>query len=537
MDEVLYKLYVNDREYKEWRVVNAETLLTVVMDEWFDPYVSKLYHGDVFRLDGGKVVLVSSEVEMEALPCVLILSGDKRHGRKDGRALYRCVPNDVKLPCFLVPYRIDMAGLSKVFVNKYVIMRVNGWLDGLLLNVLGDVNLLAPYCEYQLYCKQLFKPPMRVKMPSVTPGVHPNEIQWTNHFIFTIDSKGCQDFDDAVSILPTNDHSYTVNIYIANPAYWLDQLQLWTQFGERISSIYLPSQRRPMLPAAFTNALCTLTQNTNKYTIILSLNIENYTITSHSFSYGYIHINKNFYYDDNELTQNYHYQLLLHTIKQTSIHHPLNSINIQSSSNLISYLMILTNTFASQHTTQGVYRNTQECLPTCNDEILNEIQQWHFSSGIYSTTPNKHEQLQLHSYLQITSPMRKLVDLLNTIQLQQLSTNASNFYQSWTTPSQINYINHTTRSIKRVQLDCNLLAQCYQCPDMLAKTYDGAIIDKIENDIYNMYVIYIIQLKIKARITCKNVLTIGSVHQFKLHTFYDEYKLVDKIRLTLIKDD
>ena len=62
------------------------------------------------------------------MPGVLLLDGNKTYGRqkngnkiKQGKLLYKCIPDDMRLPAFLVPYEIKNMGFSKVFKNLYVL--------------------------------------------------------------------------------------------------------------------------------------------------------------------------------------------------------------------------------------------------------------------------------------------------------------------------------------------------------------------------------------------------------------------------------
>ena len=83
----------------------------------------------------------------------------------------------------------------------------------------------------------------------------------------------------------------------------------------------------------------------------------------------------------------------------------------------------------------------------------------------------KHEILNLDSYIHITSPIRRLVDLLNIIQFQDnnklvaFTDRSKAFYDKWM--SRISYINTTMRSIRRVQCDCSLLDLCVNKPEFI----------------------------------------------------------------------
>ena len=121
-------------------------------------------------------------------------------------------------------------------------------------------------------------------------------------------------------------------------------------------------------------------------------------------------------------------------------------------------------------------------------------------SGKYSCfTERKSHQLiasGLDSYLHITSPIRRLVDLLNMIILQHNlnlknvgpSDAAMEFYTSWI--ERLDFINLTMRSVRKVQSDCSLLHMYVN--DSMSPSYSGCIFDKTKKDNERFsYMVYI----------------------------------------------
>ena len=145
----------------------------------------------------------------------------------------------------------------------------------------------------------------------------------------------------------------------------------------------------------------------------------------------------------------------------------------------------------------------------------------------------------MDAYIHITSPIRRLVDLLNMIKFQQnyglisLSTDASQFYDNWI--QQIDYINVTMRAIRKVQNDCNLLDLCYNNPNTLEKTYDGYCFDKLtRNDGLYQFIVFLPELRLSSRITVRDNLENYEKRQYKLFLFSDEEKFKKKIRLQIV---
>ena len=157
----------------------------------------------------------------------------------------------------------------------------------------------------------------------------------------------------------------------------------------------------------------------------------------------------------------------------------------------------------------------------------------------FDKTSIRHEMLDMDAYIHITSPIRRLVDLLNMLKLQSamglinLSENTNKFYDKWLID--LDYINTTMRSIRKVQTDCSLLDLCANNADVLNKEYDGYVFDKItRNDGLFQYIVFLPELKLSSRITLRDVFENFDCRKFKLYLFNDEESFKRKIRLHLV---
>jgi len=153
---------------------------------------------------------------------------------------------------------------------------------------------------------------------------------------------------------------------------------------------------------------------------------------------------------------------------------------------------------------------------------------------------SEHEILRLDNYVHITSPIRRLVDLLNIMSLQDklglfnMSESARTFFEKWTTDDSIEYINVTMRSIRKLQNDCSLLKICLNDTSALEKIYTGFIFDKIiRNDGLYQYMVYLPELNMSNRFTSRHNKENLTNQTFKLFTFIDEINLKNKIRLEI----
>ena len=571
-----YKIHINDRAYTNWEVF--ENINFQKVDLPINPLEEKLFSNDVFSVDeNNKISIIHSTVRCgPPMPGVLILDDNKTYGRQkttksNSKLFYKCIPDDMRLPSFLVPYQIKTLGFSKVLKNMYVTFSFNEWNDkhpyGILSNVIGTVDIIDNFYEYQLYCKSLnasiqkfqkdttkalekhnhdaFIESIKTKYPSIEDRT--NQKMWN---IFTIDPPKSQDFDDGFSIRNVEGGIQQISIYISNVTIWMDVLNLWDSFSRRISTIYLPDKKRPMLPTILSDCLCSLQEKVTRIAFVMDVFVKDGNIIDIKFNNSLIKVSKNFCYEDPILLINPSYLHLLHTTQKIS--KKLKYINnVRNSHELVCYLMILMNFNCAKVMIQyntGIFRSTiikkEYSIPDdIPEEVSKFIKIWSSSTGQYingsditNVTSIRHELLDMDAYIHITSPIRRLVDLLNIIKFQSitnmitLSENTDAFYNKWL--GELEYINVTMRSIRKVQCDCSILDLCSNNPDILEKEYDGYLFDKLSrNDCLYQFVVFIPELKLTSRITMRDNLNNFEKKKFKLFLFHDEANFKRKIRL------
>ena len=569
----LYKVLINDRAYTSWTF--QDILNNQVNDLNINPAKHKLFSNDVFRVnEDGNIKIEHSTLRFtKSIPGVLILKNNKTYGRYNNKLLYKCVPDDIRLPHFLIPYEIKNVGFSKVFLNMYVTFTFTSWDDkhphASLDQVIGNVDILDNFYEYQLYCKSLnssiqkftkdtskalknkshdaFIENISKKYSSIENRTN-NKI-WN---IFSIDPNGSLDFDDAFSIQDLGEGKQLLSIYIANVTIWLDVLNLWNSFSRRISTIYLPDRKRPMLPTILSDCLCSLQQNCTRIAFVMDITLKENEIEDISYKNCMVVVNKNFIYEESKLLENNDYKYLFDLTKKLSKKFKYIN-NVKNSHDVVCYLMIFMNYHCAKELLKrknGIFRSTIMKNDICTnipqnvpEEVSKHIKIWNSSSGQYidgslEALDTRHDILEMDAYIHITSPIRRLVDLLNIIKFQQnfqminLSQNASSFYDNWL--NELEYINVIMRSIRRVQCDCDLLSICSNDPQIMDKKYEGYAFDKLpRNDGLYQYVVFLPDLKLTSRITMRENIENYKKCMFKLYLFLDEENFKKKIRLQM----
>ena len=305
----LYKLRVPNRQDACFGVVNAYTLTDEPIPVGFNPFVNKMFNQDIFTYIDGKVdILHSSARCIKVIPGVLALENSQTYGRVKDKFLYKCIPDDKRLPIFLVPYKIKL-GFNKNIKNKYVVFEFRNWNDkhplGSLTQTLGDVDSLEYFYEYQLYCKSLYASIQNINKKTMRKLKEKTEVQYIDMIIknrdlkdyretrniFSIDPEKSKDFDDAFDIEELSDGKKRISVYISNVSFWMDAMDLWDSFSNRISTIYLPDRKRPMLPTVLSDALCSLTEGDTRFALELQLIVEDYEVVDYKFyNLSLIHI-------------------------------------------------------------------------------------------------------------------------------------------------------------------------------------------------------------------------------------------------------
>ena len=572
-------IYVHDRAYTTWSLFDKEIMQSEqqVTQSNVHPIQNKLFNGDQILVHKDNVpTLLNSPIRKSTfLSGVLILAQNKTYGRTANkkRLLYRVVPEDKHLPFFLAPYEMK-SSFNKAWQNKFILFKFESWNNehplAQITEVIGNVDHLQSYYEYQLYCKCLHSSLKEMSKLSVEMAGrktmqeyiveirerHPN-IQDRTHIknIFTIDPVNSTDYDDALSIQYHNEsNTTTITTYITNVFVWLETMNLWNAFSNRTATIYLPDRKCPMLPNIIIDSFCSLRANTIRFAMALDFTVDNATaiITNYKINPVMIRVANNYVYSESSLLSNASYHHLLNmTTKIKSVE---TTSSVMTSHELVAYWMIATNTkcaeFMLSHK-KGIYRtmkDNKEIISTDqtqnqNHEHEHVVQKWLRCSGQYAIHSNDEQMnhcfMKTSTYIQITSPIRRIVDLLNQIILFDTLDPCSNkssayqqFVEKWI--HRLDYINTSMRSIRKMQMDCALLNHFMMNRDCQA-VYCGIVFDKVHksNGLFG-YMVYLEDIKLLSRMTSVLELdTVNTKYNFKVYLFENEDSTKKKIRVAL----
>lgn len=572
----MYKFISKDNHYEDYEIVETQTFQNVSLFENNSIIkTSKLFSNDTFHYKDNKIEIIHSHVRCcKHIPGVLSLNIS--FGKYKDKLLYLCKPDDKRIPFFLVPYKIPYS-FDKSVKKIYTTFKYDHWNDdmprGSLLQNFGNIEDVNNYYEYILYCKSLnvsiqpFTKIARKKLESksaeqIIQNIQNlykiEEITKKKEFIFTLDSNISNDHDDAISY-DFKEHKITV--YISNVSLIMEYLDLWNSFTERISTIYLPDKKRPMIPPVLTETLLSLDEKERRLCYALEIFFdENNKIINQNLKLCVAYISKNYSHDQKDDYENNKYYKKISEI-----------LKIHNSKDIVTHLMIHFNKYLADYLYSkniGIYRyyhnlNNDKIIKIKEESSTKDVDKSDIPKSIlfhisnFKTHSSRYCLLEKREnyceddtsndnikslYLQASSPIRRIVDIINNIALLKVllmdSNNfkkATEFYNYWTSPEQVEYINISSRTIRKVQSKCKIYSQyLYNKENNITQNYEGYVFDKLEkSDGKFQYMVFLPSLKLTTYITVLEDLNNYSCHLFQLFVFMNQEQDKNKIKLQL----
>lgn len=299
------------RPTSEVKLVHVDTIQEIVQEEEYDENVEN-------GIPTGKVVYVWERRNIQHVATV----DAENFQHSDDYVL--AVPMDIRIP------KIRIRTKSKLeIVNKRLVVVIDGWQsdsnypNGHYTHVLGDAGDLESEIAALLLKHEIVDVPFGDNSVACLPTVDENyagyEMEantkkrrqivamerfcnWTvpdteiqcrrdirkSHRIFSVDPKGCQDIDDAMSIRKLANGHYELGVHIADVTYFVKQdSPLDIDAKRRSTTVYLVDRRYDMLPPQLSADLCSLHCNKDRlaFTVFWELDT-NFVLIPNSTWYG-----------------------------------------------------------------------------------------------------------------------------------------------------------------------------------------------------------------------------------------------------------
>lgn len=345
---------------------------------------------------------------------------------------------------------LKSAGLHKAHAPFHLLVKAGLWSPNenipLLRNDLPVNFSLAARQQAELILQrgqsELFDDPGRVDLTHLSP--------------LTIDGPTTLDFDDALTV-EEQEGNYLVGIHISDVAHYVRPGdQLFAEAMRRGTSIYFPEGQVPMLPRHLSQGICSLIQDETRATlsffILLSPEAE---VLRVRITPSIIQVKRRLTYEevDRMLTTDREIQILDMLRKKIRAkrlengalllpfpdvnlfidHHGKVHVSLVKSDTpartIVSEMMILANSQAAKYVADrmvpGIYRSQaplQKRIVHGEDDDLfqNTLQRKNMSRGELSTTSKPHSGLGVSHYTTVTSPIRRLLDLVMQHQLNSI---------------------------------------------------------------------------------------------------------------------
>ncbi|KAM4829706.1 DIS3-like exonuclease 1 isoform 3-T3 [Thomomys bottae] len=170
---------------------------------------------------------------------------------------------------FRVVVRIDSWESTSVYPNGHFVRVLGriGDLEGEIATILVENNIsVVPFSEAQM-CE------MPVNSPENPWKVSPEEEKRrkdlrTTHLVFSIDPKGCEDVDDALSVRTLRNGNLQLGVHIADVTHFVAANSYTdVEARTRATTYYLADRRYDMLPPVLSSDLCSLLGGVDRYAV------------------------------------------------------------------------------------------------------------------------------------------------------------------------------------------------------------------------------------------------------------------------------
>lgn len=287
----------------------------VVEDQEDDIYIAKEDSKDAFSGDRVLVKLKkkSNGARQEGIILKVIehkkdtLVGTFRKNKNFGFV----IPDDKKLCRDIF---ISKKNFGKARNNHKVLVQITKYpqkgkkAEGKILEVIGNVNeagidMLSLIKDYDLPYR--FPKDVVKEAQKFGDKINPNDIAGRvdlrgKYDIFTIDGEDAKDLDDAVCVQKLENGNYKLDVHIADVSHYVQENTLLDKEALlRGTSIYMLNRVIPMLPRELSNGICSLNEGQDRYTLSVSMEIDNKgKIISSEVYKGIINVTRRMSYKD-----------------------------------------------------------------------------------------------------------------------------------------------------------------------------------------------------------------------------------------------
>ncbi|XP_012865360.1 PREDICTED: DIS3-like exonuclease 1 [Dipodomys ordii] len=183
---------------------------------------------------------------------------------------------------FRVVVRIDSWESTSVYPNGHFVRVLGriGDLEGEIATILVENSIsVVPFSEAQM-CEMPVNSPEKPWKVSPEEEKRRKDLRKT-HLVFSIDPKGCEDVDDALSVRTLHNGNLELGVHIADVTHFVaPNSYIDVEARTRATTYYLADRRYDMLPPVLSADLCSLLGGVDRYavSVMWELNKTSYEI-------------------------------------------------------------------------------------------------------------------------------------------------------------------------------------------------------------------------------------------------------------------
>ncbi|MDR3090545.1 MAG: RNB domain-containing ribonuclease [Desulfobulbaceae bacterium] len=341
----------------------------------------------------------------------------------------------------------------------------------------------------------------------------PGRTDFTHLRPMTIDGHGTLDFDDALTI-ESAPEGWLVGVHISDVAHYVRPGDpLFEEALARGTSLYFPEGQVPMLPRHLSQGICSLIQGEIRaaisFMILLSPEAE---VLRARITPSVIRVARRLTYDEADhlmdddaelrVLNDLRLKLRKRRLAQGALLLPIPDVNISVDQSgaphislgktdtpartLVSEMMILTNSEAARHVSDRMAPGLFRAQPPLKNRIvfgedddlfLNIRQRRQIPRGELLTKAMPHSGLGVSHYTTVTSPIRRLLDLLMQHQLNAIIRRQPPRFSEIDCRDFVQIINHTLAASNAVKQQRHRYWLLRYLEEHLDQPFDALIID------------------------------------------------------------
>ena len=431
----MYQINVNKSDYSDISLINTQDQSEINIAN--PSYFYGFYDKDIVEYENSdKPLKLLKRNKNTNIPGILELFGTYSFKpNKRGVPGYLFRPLDRRYPIFVVRSKLK----RKSTQNQIVTIEPANWdteekiPNGNIVRHLGNADDENAVAQALLFCYDVFPNKSNYNLSKHEPVFNYEGRTEITCNIYSIDPEGCEDIDDAFSL-----EAKTLYIHISDVYSFIKANNLLDKINN-ITSLYLINNNvMHAIDTKLASNWCSLKKAQTRLMLTLEINLEN---MEYKFYPSYGRISSNFSYEDYPKELDNKFTLIAALFKEYLGYEK----QVDDSHQFIEAMMIIYNHLFVENLKNSGKKPIYRVQEKSERKYVDESSQLHKFLNIisskaanYSWDDIGHDHLGISSgYSHTTSPIRRLVDLLNqeiyyggSVLLQKFSLNGINEYNN-----------------------------------------------------------------------------------------------------------